>query len=58
MQELDCHCPKCDAEDGLTVTATSAAHNPKLIDIIVECAECGHTLNAFVDIAEMMEVGP
>jgi C4-type Zn-finger protein len=56
MQELDCNCPKCNAENSLTVTATSAAHNPKLLDIIVQCAECDHTLNAFVDIAEMQVV--
>lgn len=58
LPDLDCNCPNCNAEHCLTVNATSAGHDPKLIDIIVECSECGHTLNAFVNIAEMMEVGP
>jgi hypothetical protein len=36
--------------------ATFAAHDDSMIDIIVECSECGRGLNYFITLDEMMEL--
>ncbi|WP_373389022.1 hypothetical protein [Pseudomonas alcaligenes] len=55
MDELDTVCRRCNTPYP-TITASSAAHNPDLIDIVVTCEHCGHTLNAFISLDEMTEV--
>lgn len=57
MAELDINCRNCGAPLP-EITATSAAHNPELIDIVVTCAECHYTLNAFISLDEMTVVQP
>ena len=57
MAELDTNCRNCGAP-LLEIRATSAAHDPELIDIVVECPECHYTLNAFISLGEMTEVQP
>lgn len=52
---LDAECPKCGTP-FLSVTAVSAAHDQSLIDLVVSCDDCGHTLNAFVSLSEMTEI--
>lgn len=52
---LDADCPKCGVPYPL-VTACSAAHDSTLIELVVTCDDCRHTLNAFVSLSEMTEV--
>lgn len=52
---LEADCPKCGTP-YLSVTACSAAHDQRLIDLVVTCDDCGHTLNAFISLCEMTEV--
>jgi hypothetical protein len=40
----------------LDVTAKFAAHDDSVLDIIVECYDCGRVLNHFITLDEMMEV--
>ena len=40
----------------LDVKTTFAAHDDSLLDIIVECNDCGRALNHFITLDEMMEV--
>lgn len=54
---LESDCPKCGTP-YLSVTACSAVDDQSLIDLVVRCDECGHTLNAFIYLAEMTEVTP
>lgn len=52
--ETCCPCPKCGYDEGLTVTnITEAAHDWKLIDLVVECRSCGWVGNSFVAVADM-----
>lgn len=55
MIGLDVDCLRCGTAYP-TITVCSAAHDTKLIDIVVACAHCGYTLNAFVSLDEMTEV--
>lgn len=51
-EQLDSHCQKC-GEPYPSITACSAAHDVGLIDVVVTCDQCGHTLNAFIALSEM-----
>lgn len=48
-------CAGCGSEHHIAYL-NPAAHDPKLIDLVVECAECGRTLNEFVTVSEMLVV--
>lgn len=52
--ELDILCKPCRTPYELI--AESAPHDENLIDVVVSCRHCGHTLNAFISIDEMTEV--
>lgn len=52
---LDADGPQCQAPH-LKIETTSAAHDPRLIDGVVKCPVCGHTLNAFISLDEMTQV--
>lgn len=54
-ESLDADCPKCGTP-YLSVTAVSAAHDQSLVDLVVCCDDCGHTLNAFISLSEMTEI--
>lgn len=53
-QELDLVCKPCN--QPYTITAESAVHDDNLIDVVVSCSGCGHTLNAFISIDEMTDI--
>ncbi|WP_213664276.1 hypothetical protein [Stutzerimonas stutzeri] len=57
MGELDTLCRRCGTPYP-TITACAAAHDPNLIDVVVTCDHCGHTLNAFIYLDEMTVVTP
>lgn len=49
-------CPKCGAEEHtVTVDFAACSDGPKL-DIVLKCEECGHKLNGFMAIDDMMEL--
>ncbi|EOZ4918069.1 TPA: hypothetical protein SL239_005445 [Pseudomonas aeruginosa] len=52
---LEIDCSECGTPYP-EVTARSAAHDARLIDLVVTCRNCGNTLNAFVSLAEMSVV--
>lgn len=56
---IDGACSQC-GEEQLHASVEIAAHDPGLLDVILKCdAErggCGHVLNSFLPISEMMEV--
>lgn len=54
---LNTECPQCQ-QALLEIEATSAAHDPKLIDVVVRCLGCDHTLNDFIRLDEMTPVNP
>lgn len=50
-------CRKCETElSNDDITATVAVHDDALLDIIVECPECGHVINTFVDMTEAVDL--
>lgn len=54
---LETDCPQCQTP-LLEIEASSAAHDPRLIDVVVRCLHCDHTLNAFISMDEMTQVTP
>lgn len=52
---LDTDCPQCQTP-LLEIETSCAAHDPQLIDVVVRCLQCDHTLNAFISLNEMTEV--
>lgn len=51
-EHLDSDYKKCGVPYP-SITASSAAHDANLIDVVVTCEDCGHTLNAFIALSEM-----
>lgn len=47
---------QCDCGGVMRALATSATHDPKQIDLIVECDDCGKRLNTFVPLADMQRI--
>lgn len=48
-------CQKCDSEmDPEAIRAKEADHDSELIDILIECDNCGAVHNAFVEIPKMV----
>ena len=52
---LETECPQCQTP-LLEIETSSAAHDPRLIDVVVKCLHCDHTLNAFISLDEMTEI--
>ncbi|WP_281687604.1 hypothetical protein [Pseudomonas citronellolis] len=42
-------CENCGGEHH-TAYVDAAAHDPRLLDLVVECDSCGRTLNEFVEV--------
>lgn len=53
--ELQAKCPHCDKQ-ALTLFVDEAAHDPDLIDLVLECSGCTRQINAFVSISNDMTV--
>lgn len=50
-------CPACgDKDANANVEADTAAHDSKLLDVIVECCECGAKFNEFLTFSEMVRL--
>ncbi|TBU75228.1 hypothetical protein [Phytopseudomonas daroniae] len=49
---LDTECPQCQTP-LLEIETSIAAHDPRLIDVVVRCLHCDYTLNAFISLDEM-----
>lgn len=52
--ELSEPCTKCGG--SLFATVDHACHDPAVLDLVVECKDCGAILNEFVTLADMLEL--
>lgn len=60
--ELEKRCDKVIGDGpcggNLTAYTTSAAHDIDLLDIVIECDQCGQLKNGFLKFSELMEIDP